>query len=127
VCDQVFPLIFHASSGDGYADVDAEARLFSEATGIPMSRADLDDVGARIFHLERAIMVREGRIRSLDEEAARYFFKPDRQGIPLDVEKFRDLLDEFYPLRGWDPKTGWPTRETLEEYGLMEVADELDL
>lgn len=125
VCDQIFPLIFHASSEDGYADVDAEARLFSTATGIQMSRAELDDLGARIFHLERAIMVREGRTRSLDEEATRYFFKPDARGVSLDPEKFRALLNEFYPMRGWDPETGWPTRVTLGKAGLAEIADQL--
>ena len=125
VCDQIFPLIFHATAEDGYADVSAEARLFSAATGISTSRAELDEIGARIFHLERAIMVREGRTRSLDEEATRYFFKPDARGVSLDPEKFRALMDEFYPMRGWDPDTGRPTRATLERAGLVDIADEL--
>ena len=107
--------------------MDAEARLFSAATGRTMSRAELDEVGARIFHLERAIMVREGRTRSLDEEATQYFFKPDARGVSLDPEKFRALLDEFYPMRGWDPQTGRPTRATLDKAGLAEVADTLGI
>ena len=127
VCDQIFPLIFHASAEDGYADVDAESRLFSAATGLTMSRAELDDIGARIFHLERAIMVRDGRTRSLDEEATQSFFKPDARGVSLDPEKFWKLLDEFYPMRGWDPETGRPTRATLEEAGLTDVADTLGI
>jgi aldehyde:ferredoxin oxidoreductase len=35
------------------------------------------------------------------------------------------LLDEYYEIRGWDKKTGLPTREKLFELGLTEVANEL--
>jgi aldehyde:ferredoxin oxidoreductase len=127
VCDQIFPLIFHASAEDGYADIEAEARLFSAATGSELSWAELDNIGARIYHLERAIMVREGRTRSVDEEAARFFYKTDPRGVAMDPEKFQAMLTEFYGLRGWDPDTGWPTRETMDKAGLQEVADALAL
>ena len=125
VCDQMFPLILHASAEDGYADIEAEARLFSSATGVRMDSVELDHIGSRIYNLERAIMVREGRTRSIDEEAARYFYKPDPRGISLDPQKFEGLLTEFYQLRGWDPKTGKPTRTMLEKAELGSVADEL--
>jgi aldehyde:ferredoxin oxidoreductase len=36
----------------------------------------------------------------------------------LDEEKFEKMLDEYYELRGWDVKTGLPTRAKLEELGL---------
>jgi len=127
VCDQLFPLIFHAAAEDGYADVEAEARLFSTATGIRTSWVELDAIGSRVYNLERAIMVREGRTRSLDEEATRYFYKPDPRGITPDPDKFKALFTEFYQLRGWDPETGWPTRATMEKVGLSDVAEELGL
>ena len=125
VCDQLFPLIFHAARDDGYADIEAEARLFSLATGEETTWVELDNIGSRIYNLERAIMVREGRTRSLDEEATAYFFKPDPRGETLDPDKFRALFTEFYEMRGWDTETGWPTRSTLEEADLADVADEL--
>ena len=28
----------------------------------------------------------------------------------LDAEKFRQLLSEYYQVRGWEVGTGWPTR-----------------
>ena len=31
----------------------------------------------------------------------------------------------FYKLEGWDPKTGYPVRKTLEDLGLKHVADVL--
>ena len=37
------------------------------------------------------------------------------------------MLDEYYKARGWDPKTGIPTRTKLGELGLGPVADQLNL
>jgi aldehyde:ferredoxin oxidoreductase len=31
----------------------------------------------------------------------------------------------FYTLEGWDAKTGYPNRKTLEDLGLKSVADTL--
>jgi len=125
VCDQRFPAIYSRTSPDGFGDTSLEAKLFSTATGVEVSEEELDMIGSRIYNLERAIMVREGRTRKDDESVIPYFQKPDRMGIRLDVEKFRVLMDEFYTLRGWDPKTGWPKRETLEKHDLKDVADML--
>ena len=36
------------------------------------------------------------------------------------------MKDRYYALRGWDQKTGLPTRATLEAYGMKEVADDLE-
>jgi hypothetical protein len=36
------------------------------------------------------------------------------------VELFKT---HFYEFEGWDPKTGWPTRKTLEELNLKKAAD----
>jgi len=125
VCDQLFPLIYHASRDDGYADVEAESRLYSLASGNEMDWVELDNVGSRIYNLERAIMVREGRNRGLDEEATAYFYKPDPRGNTVETDKFRAMFTEFYDLRGWDPETGWPERSTLEEAELGDVAQQL--
>jgi len=35
------------------------------------------------------------------------------------------MLDEYYAARGWDVKTGAPTREKLSELGLDYVAEQL--
>ena len=37
----------------------------------------------------------------------------------------KPVLDEFYSLHGWDPETGWPTRETLETLGLRGVHEQM--
>jgi len=38
---------------------------------------------------------------------------------------FNKIVDNFYEARGWDKKTGWPTRAKLEGLGLRDVANEL--
>jgi len=124
VCDQMgFPLIY---SKKGYGDTSVEAKLFSAVTGIDVDEETLNKFGERVINLERAIMIREGRTRKDDESVIPYFKKPDREGITLDTDRFSELLDEFYELRGWNKRTGYPTREKLEELDLKEVADELD-
>ncbi len=44
----------------------------------------------------------------------------------IDRDKFEDWKTLYYRLEGWDEKTGWPTRRTLEELGLKKIADELE-
>jgi len=126
VCEEIFPTIYSRFSEDRFGDTALEAKLFSAVTGIDMTGAELDWAGDRIYNLERAIMVREGRNRKDDEQVIPYFKKPDRQGIGLDEVKFGALMDEFCDLRGWDRLTCWPTRRKLEELQLKDVADTLD-
>lgn len=88
----------------------------------------------RVFNIERAVLVRNyGRDRAMDEMVIPYFSKVEWWTNPelgerqaLDVERFRRLMDEYYTLRGWDPRTGWPTRRRLEELDLRDIADELE-
>jgi hypothetical protein len=35
------------------------------------------------------------------------------------------MLDEYYDLHQWERETSWPTRETLDRLGLVDVADGL--
>jgi len=47
-------------------------------------------------------------------------------GRILDRDKFEDFKTRYYTLEGWDPASGWPTRETLAALDLGKVADELE-
>jgi aldehyde:ferredoxin oxidoreductase len=48
------------------------------------------------------------------------------RGNVLDRQKFEEMREEFYNLRGWDPKTGLQKKETLARLGMNDVADELE-
>ena len=111
-----------------------ECEVFHAVTGIDVTANELDKIGERIFNLLRAIAIkRENRSRKDDtvhEEPFGAKFKGPgyRLGIygPLNKAKFESIMDNYYRLRGWDVKTGRPTREKLEELDLKDVADELE-
>ena len=139
ICDNMFPIItdlkaddlmVHAGDVDG---VDFEHYFTEPALGLEMSRDEFYRTGTRIFTLERLLQIRNwDRTRAVDETIIPYLGYPEVNANPftgdqqsVDVDGFRQLLDEFYDLRGWDRETGWPTRATLEELGMGTMADEL--
>ena len=84
----------------------------------------------KINNVERAYLVRNG-IRRKDDLPPRHFLEtpyPDGpgKGKTIDKDKFNELLDAWYEVRGSDKKTGAPTRETLEKLDLKYVADDLE-
>jgi aldehyde:ferredoxin oxidoreductase len=84
-------------------------------------------VGERINNIERAFNAREGIGRQDDTLPSRFRTETLPEG-PSKGTMFEQepMLDEYYAERGWNRKTGIPTRETLEKLGLTYVATELD-
>lgn len=130
---------------DYYIDLDDYGcRLYKAVTGIDMTKEESYEIGRRIWNLDKAIWVLQGRHRD-DEVFADYVYdRPNPEDSPypmmidgewkwesgkgrtLDREKMEDFKTRYYQREGWDPATGWPTRKTLEELGLKEVADALE-
>ena len=46
-------------------------------------------------------------------------------GRTFDKNKVEEWKTLYYTLEGWDTKTGYPLRDTLETLNLSQVADEL--
>jgi aldehyde:ferredoxin oxidoreductase len=135
MCDMAFPRTVRSfdtkndylDADDIYGDLDLESRLFSKCTGVEMSTSDLEKAGERVFSLERAIAVRFGRTRSVDELLEPHFELPCRtDGTKLDWKTFCKALDEFYATAGWESSNGIPTRAKLEELDLEDVAEDLE-
>jgi aldehyde:ferredoxin oxidoreductase len=107
---------------------DMEADMFSIATGIPTSGEEMDASAERSNLLFRAILMRDtGRNREMEvNEIFPALQYPDSEGLTVDWDEWNDLVDLYYDARGWDRKTGWPTRETWEKYGLEDIADEME-
>jgi len=128
LCDWLFPIPdgpFPMQSG---GNSNAEARIFSAVTGIDTSEEELDNSGLRIQCMDRVIQIRNhDRTRELEwNELVPFLKRPDgTTGAVVDEDKFAIMVDNFYGLLGWERSTGWPTRATLEELGLKDVADEL--
>jgi aldehyde:ferredoxin oxidoreductase len=130
VCDRQFPLLYNADKPDKIEDLDAEVRFFNAVVGTNWTLDDMHKACERAFNVMRALHVRQGRTRAHDESVIPYFQQParfpdERPLQELDVRKFRELLERYYKLHGWDTATGWPTRAKLIELGLRDVANEL--
>ena len=97
------------------------ARLYNLATGRGVDAKELELVGERIWNLTRTFNVREGFLRAQDTMPPR-MTEPLRSGFAkgksVSREDFEKMLEEYYELRSWN-EDGVPTREKLEELGLL--------
>lgn len=125
LCDILFPFLFNPNSSDHVGDTTLESRLYSAVTGVEMNEEESYREGERLTTLERAIAVRDGRTRKDDILHDLYFEKEDAGGRKYRREDLERSKSEYYRLMGWDTKTGIPTASTLEQWGLKEVAEDL--
>ncbi len=137
LCEMLLPEL----SGDS---PETEMMYYKAVTGKNDSFADTMRIGRKIWTLERAIRVMHGRSRKT-EDFFPYMYKPGASGIAvyggvpiyengkwrndnapdmyLDRKGVDDFKTNYYALEGWDKEHGWPTRKTLEDFGLKKVAD----
>lgn len=141
----------YGPDGMGLTGDDGETRFINAVTARGETFEDGMEIGRKIWNLDRAIWVLQGRHR--DEEVFTDYnyevgavpgyttyelpyvvpqYKDGKWvyesviGRKLDRDKVEQWKDKFFELEGWDVKTGWPTRATLEDLGLKHVADELE-
>ncbi|MBI5208451.1 MAG: aldehyde ferredoxin oxidoreductase family protein [Elusimicrobia bacterium] len=105
---------------------------FNVATGSDWTLDDFTKTGDRLYALLKAFWTREhpDTDRTADYPP-RIYFDPviaDKDGIiagkHLELDKYDQLLDHYYDIRGWD-KRGVPTRKTMNSLGLRQEAEEL--
>ena len=146
-CDWMYPVIDLPHSPDHIGDPGIESRILSAATGLDHSAEDLNRIGARIFNLQRAILLREGQRALVDDLLPEEFHSQPLEGhvadpeclVPgrngqivsrlgerVEMKEYLRLREEYYELRGWDVPTGLQTRRGLAELDLGEVAEELE-
>ncbi len=132
---------------DGPAPV-TETEIYSAITGKEIDEAELYRMGERIFNLQRAVLLRQGRPgREGDRLLEHFYTNPLQQGelfydaeclapgkdgeiiskigAVIDREEFENMKSEYYGYRGWDVETGLPTRAKLEDLQLGDVAADL--
>jgi len=150
LCDVHWPMtITSAVCPSGHVgDPALESRIYSAITGKETGEEELYRVGERIYNLQRAIQLRHGWNGRGGDRVLDYFFThplkqgdvffnpeaimpgPDGQIISrldkvLDRRKFKEMLSEYYQLRGWDIDTGFPTAARLRELGLDDAISDL--
>jgi aldehyde:ferredoxin oxidoreductase len=105
------------------------ADVVAVATGWNFTIDELMKTGERIINLCRAFNVREGITRK-DDKLPKRFSEPlpegPYKGEAFSEDVFERMLTQLYELRGWNEKTGVPTRKKLEELELGYVADDLE-
>ena len=144
LCDFAWPVYDSTASEDHIGDPGMESRLLTAVTGKDTSAEELNTIGERIFNLNRAILIREGRKGREDDYLPEFFFiereefiadvfgrhNPDlllpgrgdeiisRKGKAVDKNEFKKMMDEYYKIRGWDVETGLIKKETTDRLGL---------
>ncbi|MFO7697929.1 MAG: aldehyde ferredoxin oxidoreductase N-terminal domain-containing protein [Anaerolineae bacterium] len=141
--DQVFPLIYSVTTDDRYFRVRApeplgeiegpsvDHHLFRIGTGTDWDEAEFDRAAERIYTTERALCVRHfGRDRRMDETVLANYTYAENWPNPmlgerhaLDLSQFEPVINEYYGHLGWDPQTGWPTRERMQTLGIGYLYD----
>lgn len=100
--------------------------LYSAATGMELSKQEMLKGGERIYNLMKLANIREGH-NTRDKIPDKWLEIPrfkEYVGKKDSVtrEMLDDMLDEYYDERGWNKK-GIPTREKLEDLGLISELD----
>ena len=146
LCDFLWPISHSGLSEDHVGDPTLESQVCAAVTGRDIDERGLYKIGERVFNLQRAIHIREGHKGREDDCLEEFNFtvplkgdfgNPDcivpgkdgeilsRKGMVVEREKFEQMKDEFYQIRGWDVPTGFQKRAKLEELGLGEIAETL--
>jgi aldehyde:ferredoxin oxidoreductase len=149
-CDFKWPDMVNTTQADNRGStVEIEPKFIKAVTGQEISFIDGMRIGRKIWNLNNAIWTLQGRHRDMvrfadylyDETCTDVFkwttYNPDAMmagrrwayrdvgGRRLDRQGFENFKTEYYTIEGWDPDSGWCTREILEELDLTHVADKL--
>jgi aldehyde:ferredoxin oxidoreductase len=101
--------------------------LVNAACGLDWGIADLLRVGERGWNLKRAINNRLGLTR-INDRLPKPLLKPYNDDPNQETSRVPDLeamLEAYYQARGWDPNTGYPTRQKLIELNLDWIVEDL--
>jgi aldehyde:ferredoxin oxidoreductase len=99
-------------------DPEQLAQILSAVTGWKTGVVEMLKVGERIVTLARMFNIREG-FTSADDTLPERFFQPKKTSTstvrPVDRGELERAKRYYYALMGWDPETGIPLQEKLEE------------
>jgi aldehyde:ferredoxin oxidoreductase len=119
--EKVIGYCFFGPAPRSYIQIDEMVLSINAATGWNLSLEDALLIGERATNLARLFNAREGFSRQDDNLPERLYQGLENgalQGESMPRQEFEQALSSLYQLKGWDPETGNPTREKLEELSL---------
>jgi aldehyde:ferredoxin oxidoreductase len=143
-CGWRWPMTFTNNTADRRgATPREEPKFWNAVTGDNRTFADYMELGRKIYTLDRAIWVLQGRHRDMEVFPDYVYDKPSAghimpmvvdgkwtyatgEGRTLDRARVEDFKTRFYRFEGYNPENGYPTRDTLEGMGMRPVADLLE-
>jgi len=147
LCDFSWPIIHSPITKDHVGDPELESKVLNAITGTSYDQSGLNHIAERIFNLQRSILIMEGHQGREDDKIDDYnysvplkgdFGNPtnivpgkngevlNRTGMVVDRKKFEKMKNEYYKIRGWDVKTGFQTKATMDKLNLSEQAVQLE-
>jgi aldehyde:ferredoxin oxidoreductase len=119
--------VFNAMVMCIFANVEPEmqVKLINAACGLDWSLDDMMKAGERAWDLKRAINIRMGLTAANDKLPKALLTPLPEGGSAGYIPDLDGMLFAYYDARGWDEKTGRPTRKKLLELGLDDVARDL--
>jgi aldehyde:ferredoxin oxidoreductase len=124
VCDALgccrFQTVFNSPHSPQYEEYGELIRL---STGWEMSVEELQEIGERIYTVERLLLGKLGVGDRKDDNLPDRWFEESIEGGAsagevIDREKFERFLDEYYALHGWDNE-GHPTSENITKLQIV--------
>lgn len=125
-CEVMSPYLEHY--GIPFGTRTDNARWLAAATGIQYTAEELRETASRMrilidaYNILCAHMMGEKPVVAKPIEALAAFPQPGRPK----GDELKMVQEDYCKMRGYDPKTGIPTREMLEKLGLKDVADRLE-
>jgi len=96
---------------------DILAEAYTAWTGIEMTPEELMRAAERIWNVMKLFNLREGE-KPEDSKFPRRFYHEDGGAKKLDEQQVIQVLRNYYLARGWDPDSGRPSAEKIQELGL---------
>jgi aldehyde:ferredoxin oxidoreductase len=101
---------------------DTTIEALNVVTGWELNYEEARKLAERQWNMIRCFSAREGFTREDDSLPIRFMEEPvpegPMKGSIITRETLERLKDDYYTYRGWDLKTGNPTRQKLTELGL---------
>jgi aldehyde:ferredoxin oxidoreductase len=108
---------------------DSTINALNAVTGWELDYEAARKIAERQWNMIRCFSAREGFTRENDQLPPRFMEDPvpegPMQGSVISQETLEWLKDDYFTYRGWDLKTGNPTKQKLVELGLDFAAEDI--